>query len=95
MGKPEGLLNLRHQMEREGLLWRWGLRGQQSQASTRSKRKGLQPSLKVFSMVTAPPSPPTPTPGLRSELAPSENPALNWNTRSALHLAFPEATTRH
>lgn len=55
MGEPEGLLNLRHQVEREGLFWRWGLRGQQSQDSARSQRKGLPSSLKVFSMVTVSP----------------------------------------
>lgn len=56
-GEPEGLLRLRHQVEREGLFWRWGLRGQQSQDSTRSKRKGLQPSRKVFPMGTVSPPP--------------------------------------
>ena len=32
------------------------------------------------------------TPSLASELASSEDPALNWSKRSALHLAFLEAT---
>lgn len=78
LGEPEGLLNLRHQMEQEGLLWRWGLRGQQSQDSTRSKRKGLQPSLKVFSMVTAPPPPypPPPPPACDLNWHPQRTPLL-------------------
>ena len=88
-GGGEGGFNLRHQVERptDGTTLAVGSGGWQSQGSI--WRRGNACSLPEVPSNSCSLHPPL---SLPSELAFSEDPALNWSKRSALHLAFPEAT---
>lgn len=91
-GGGEGGFNLRHQVERptDGTeRWRWGLGT--GRVRDQSGAGGMPAIFPKFLPTVALSTPPL---SLPSELAFSEDPALNWSKRSALHLAFPEATAQ-